>query len=977
MSEGVDWTRLDELLDEALEVPAAEREAWLDARFAGEPEVRGRLAQLLRLADDENEPLLPGAAPDALVALGLRPAAAAAARALEPGQRLGRYEVRGLLGTGGMGRVYRALDPVLGRDVAIKALADEVRDDPASLRRFEQEARALANLNHPNVATIYGFELLDGAPYLVLELVEGETLQDRLARGHLPRREAVDVARQVAEGLEEAHHKGLVHRDLKPSNVMLGPGGRVKLLDFGIAKSVERASGGAAVTATRTAPGAVFGTAPYMSPEQIRGEAVDARTDIWAFGCLLYEMLAGRRAFPGAPGPELLAAVLRDDVDFSALPEDTPAAVRRLVERCLRKDRRQRLQDIGDARIELAEVEIDATAPRDARPQPRPRWRWLVWPLVAAGLAAALAWVALRARDRPREPTTLRLSLDFPAGFTLADDYGAPFAISPDGSRLAVLGRTAADGPARLFRRDVGSLELVELPGTEGAWLPFFSPAGDEVGFFADRKLKKVGIDGSPAVVVADVGGNARGASWAPDGSIVFAPSQTAGLMRVREATAPEPLTQLGPEEKSHRWPQVLPAGEWVLFTVEEGEDEPYDSARLEAVSLATGERRRLLSGGAYARGLASGHLVFVRAGRLFAVRFDDAAMQVHGEPVPVLEGIRYDPRNGAAHLAVSASGTLVYGPGIPTSLENYLDWVAADGSLTRLVETPRIFREPRLSPDGRRVAMGIGPSGRAELWFLDLTSGTLSPGGLAGTPHRPTWRPDGSAVTVAVERAGRWHLLTVAADGTGAASTVLAGPHRLYPSAWSPDGRLLVYQERRPETGWDLYVVEVDAAGARVGEPRPLAATRFHEANASLSADGRWVAYESDELDAIVGIYVRAFPAGGEKVRASAGGGRWPRWGAGADLFYWHSFVGGLERIGARVEGGRYVVAGEAPVWPSGGAEPARRLVVKPGYEGYDVDPTVPRFLMLETAAEALEPPLRRPVVVLDWASELRDRVR
>ena len=976
MSERVDWERLDTLLDEAIEVPPADRARWLDERCGDQPALRARLQQLLRLVDEGDGPLMPGGATSALRELGLE-ARAVAPPALEPGTRLGRYEVRGLLGTGGMGRVYRALDPVLGREVAIKALADEIQGDSAGFRRLEREARALANLNHPNVATIYGFEVLDGTPYLVLELVEGESLHERLSRGRLRLREAIDVARQVAAGLEEAHRKGVVHRDLKPSNVMLGADRRVMLLDFGIAKAVARDGEGPDGTYTRTAPGAVLGTAPYMSPEQIRGDEVDAGTDIWAFGCLFYEMLSGRRAFRGGSSPEVLAAVLRDEVDWTALPSATPPAARRLAERCLRRDRHQRLQDIGDARLELEELEVEATAPTaPVTARSSASRSWLPWALalVAAGALAGGAFVALRPAPAP---PTVRLSLDFPPGFSLADDFAAPFAIAPDGSRLALLGSRAPDQPLRLYLRDVGALQLVELAGTEGARMPFFSPDGRAVGFFADRKLKKISLDSGAVVAIADIGGNFRGASWAPDGSIVLAPSHATGLSRVREGAALEPLTTLEGAEESHRWPHVLPDGKWALFSVEAEADAPYDEAWIDAVSLATGERRHVMRGGAHGHVLPTGQLVFIRGGSLYAVDFDAERMTVRGEPEAVLEGVEYDPRNGGAHLAIAASGTLLYGPGVPPSLERYLAWVDAEGRVTRLVDTPRIFREPRLARDGRRVAMGVGATATAQLWFLETGSGTLSPSGIPGVPHQPAWRPDGEAVTVGVARGARWQLLTVPADGGGNPVTVLESPHRIHPCDWAPDGRTLVYQERRKDTGWDLQMVTVDASGRAVGAPRPLAASRFSEANAVVSADGRWVAYESDEIDNVVEIYVRAFPSGEGKVRASNTGARWPRWGKGTELFYWFSFVGGLQRVDGRVDGGRFNVAQNTPVWPAEGGKMPERLVVRPGFESFDVDVERGRFLMLETSVPSLEPELRQPVVVLNWSSDLRARKR
>lgn len=975
MLDGEDWKRIDTLLDAALDVPPEEREQWLDARCAGNEALRKRIEELLRFAEDEGHLIETAGALDRPLAdeLGIALGSPPAAPVLRTGQRLGRYEIRGLLGSGGMSRVYRALDPGLGREVAIKALAEAFRDDAASLRRFEREARALANLNHPNVATIHGFELLDGAPYLVLELVEGETLDERLREGALPVPAAVDVARQVAEALEEAHRKGVVHRDLKPSNVMLGPGGRVKVLDFGVAKALPQGEAGEPRhTQSATAPGAILGTAPYMSPEQVRGDEVDTRTDVWAFGCLLYEMLCGRRAFPGPSIPDVLAAVLRDEVDASLLPAGTPSPVRRLLERCLRKDRHQRLQDIGDARLELEEL---GSEPAVFSAAPRPRaWRSaLPWMAAAAGVATAATALWLGPRRSGPSPPPMRLSLDLPSGLALADDYAAPYAVSPDGSRVVMLCRGGQDDLPRLFLRDLRALELAPLADTEGAWQPFFSADGRSVAFFADRKLKKASLDGGPVEVVADVGGNARGASWAPDGGIILAPSRTSGLVRVGDGAAPQEVTSLLPGEQSHRWPQVLPGGRWVLFTVAP-EEATWDEAWLEVVSLATGERKRVTAGnGAHGRYVKSGHIVLVRAGRLHAVPFDLERMEARGAEV-ALEGVRYDPQNGGAHLAVSASGTLIYSPGIPTSPDRYLAWVDASGRLTRLVDTPRIFREPRLSPDGTRVAVGVGPAARAELWFLDTRSRTLSPGGFAHAPHRPTWRPDGRAVTLSLNDAGRWRMVTVPGDGSGAAITLLESGHRLYPDAWSPDGRFLVFEEQRPETGWDLGVLEVDSSGRRAGEPRPLSDTRFNESNASFSADGRWVAYESDELDGIVEVYVRSFPGGEGKVRASTTGARWPRWGSRSDLYYWYSFVGGLQRIEGRVDGGRFTVVGKGPVWPArGSTDPlADRLMVSPSYAGYDVDASRGRFLMLEKAAEGRELSYLRPVVVPDWAPDV-----
>ena len=498
-----------------------------------------------------------------------------------PGQQLGRYEIVNLLGAGGMGRVYLARDPSLGREVAIKALAHAFRGDSGSLRRFEREARVLAALSHPNIAAIYGFEHLDGAPYLVLERVDGETLAQRLSRGPLSRAEALSVAAQISEGLEEAHAKGVVHRDLKPSNVMLTSGDRAKLVDFGLAKTAG-AQGDTAITDLVDEPitvsGTLLGTARYMSPEQVRGEEAGTRTDVWAFGCLLYEMLTGRAAFAGPSVADVLAAVLRDEPDWTALPRDLPAGIHRLLRRCLQRDPRLRLQHIGDARLEIADASLESSPALLPVPPPTPIpgaaaspsppagsraagpgvARYGRWLLAFAALVlvagAAIAWRAWPASTPPR---AVRLSLDLPAGVTLSTDYAPPFAVAPAGSPIVL--EAVERGASRLYLRGLGDLALQPLAGTEGARQPFFSPDGAFVAFFADRKLVKVPIEGGPALPLADFGGNPRGAAWAGDGTIIVAPSQTSGLVRLSDrGGVPTPLTTLDPSrgEYSHRWPQ-------------------------------------------------------------------------------------------------------------------------------------------------------------------------------------------------------------------------------------------------------------------------------------------------------------------------------------------------------------------------------------------------------------------------------------
>lgn len=619
---------------------------------------------------------------------------------LSPGHRLGRYEVLDLLGAGGMGSVYRALDPTLGREVAIKALARTFRGDSASLKRFEREARVLATLSHPNIATIYGFEHLDGSPYLVLERVDGQTLAGRLQRGAISVEEAVAVATQIVAGLEEAHGKGVVHRDLKPSNVMLTPDGRVKLVDFGLAKTTRPGAARDVSADPITAPGVVLGTARYMSPEQVKGEGVDTRTDVWAFGCVLYEMLTGRPAFAGRSVSEVVAAVLRDDPDWNALPAAVPRNVARLLRRCLRRDPRLRLQHVGDARLDLIEEDEPATAAAGGTRSLKRSAPIAIAIAVIAALSAFALWRPPRAAA-PNRPA--RLSLELPARLALANEPSAPFAIDPGGSHVVF--EAVEGGTQQLYVRDLTDPALRALAGTEGARQPFFSTDGAWIGFFANRKLSKVPVGGGPVLQVADIGNNPRGMVWAPDGTIVFAAPQTAGLSRVSGSGGkPAPLTTLDKVrgEASHRWPDLLPGGKWVLFTVGL-EEAAYDEARIDAVSLETGERRGVIANASFGRYSPDGRLLFVRGGHLHAVRFDVDRLVVQGTPEVVLDPVRYDPRNGGGHVVVSASGALLYGPGEPTVSEFYLSWVDREGRLTRVSDTPRPFRSVNASPSTLR----------------------------------------------------------------------------------------------------------------------------------------------------------------------------------------------------------------------------------------------------------------------------------
>jgi hypothetical protein len=554
---------------------------------------------------------------------------------------------------------------------------------------------------------------------------------------------------------------------------------------------------------------------------------------------------------------------------------------------------------------------------------------------------------------------------------TLANAFWPPFAIAPSGSPLVFEGMAGA--VPRLYVRELTDPALRALPGTEGARQPFFSTDGAWIGFFANRKLSKVPVTGGPVLLVADIGNNPRGMVWAPDGTIVFAAPQTAGLSRVSDSGGkPTPLTTLDKVrgESSHRWPDLLPGGKWVLFTVG-FEDAAYDESRIDAVSLETGERRALISNATFGRYSPDGRLLFVRGGHLHAVGFDRDRLAVQGTPEVVLDPVRYDPRNGSGHVAVSASGVLLYGPGEPTISEFYLAWVDREGRLTRVSDTPRPFRHIKASPDGRRITTVIGTSTDSDLWLVEA-NGTLSRLSYGLSPHRPTWTSSGVGITVAAQKDNTWRLLTLRADGKGDPTVLFESPHRLYPNAWSRSGRYLIFQESRPETGWDLQVLEVDASGRPVGAPRAFASTPFHETSAAISPDGRWVSYESDELDGLIQIYVRSFPDAAHKTRVSPAGGRLPAWDSRGNLHYLQTPDYTMWAVYTTEKSGQLMVDTPQAVWRGANAPTLLKRIVNPllGGTSYDVDPGGARFLVLETPAISSGPPLSHPMIVLGWAS-------
>jgi eukaryotic-like serine/threonine-protein kinase len=779
--------------------------------------------------------------------------------------RLGPYEIVSILGKGGMGEVWKAHDPRLGRDVAIKVSAQQFTD------RFEREARAIAKLNHKNVCTLFDV----GPNYLVMELIEGPTLAERIARGPLPLEEALRIARQIADALEAAHEKGIVHRDLKPANVKIRPDGSVKVLDFGLAKSSEEAELTPDSPTMMSVPGMILGTAGYMAPEQARGQKVDKRADIWAFGVVLYEMATGKRLFDGGTVSDVLAAILTREPDLALAPEK----IRRLLQACLEKDPWKRLRDIGDV-WRLLDAEQARAAPSQSR------FSKTGW--IAAGafalVAATLAFVHFR--EQPPETPVVRSMIPLPDKTSLRFDtetFGLP-ALSADGRRL-VFGAASEDGNARLWIRSLDSTTAQPLAGTEGLGTsyPFWSPDGRSIGFGAEGKLKKIDLSGGPGVTLIDAAAF-RGASWSPQGVIVFAPNTLGPLQRIQAAGgSATPAAALDParKENSHRFPWFLPDGRHFLYaaTIFGQADETIYAASLDSREAHVVAQAN--SGAVY----ASGHLLYLRGSTLMAQPFDAKRLTTTGEAVPVAEQIAEGEGSWHGVFTVSTNGTLVVQTAVPAS--QALAWLDRTGKRIATVGEPGGVLWPSLSPDGKRATAVVSDRAahNTDLWVYDLarnlrTRLTFDPAVVQGG----IWSPDGTRIIFSSNRGGHFDLYRKSADGSGAEELLYADGLNKYPTSWSPDGKFVMYwASGDPKTGADIWVLPLE--GER--KPFPFLKTAFTEQGGPFSPDGRWIAYASDESGRPE-IYVVPFPGPGGKRQVSTSGGGFPRWRKdGKELFY------------------------------------------------------------------------------------------
>ena len=896
--------------------------------------------------------------------------------ALSSGSRLGVYQIGAQIGEGGMGRVHRARDTRLNRDVAIKVLPDLFASDPDRLARFTREAQTLASLNHPNIAQIYGLEegpAEVGPPTcaLVMELVEGEDLSQRIARGAMPLEDALPIARQICDALEAAHEQGIIHRDLKPANIKVRPDGTVKVLDFGLAKALESAGSKApalpisqsptTMSPMMTGAGMILGTAAYMSPEQARGKAVDRRTDIWAFGCVLFEMLTGERAFAGETATDALAATVGREPPWSHLSPEATRRLGRLLRRCLDKNPRQRLHDIADARIEVEAATAPETDDKGSPVVSRPaRWPMLAWFAAGAIMAGAalIFWNWMFAVPE-RPPMSLRSALPLPPDSVLTLGRGSTLAFAPDGRSLVyVAASKTSPGSAQLFLRRLDQWDATPIAGTQGAANPFFSPDGRWIGFFADGKLKKTPIEGGAPVTIADAPAG-RGESWGPDDHIVFTPSGNSPLMRVPAAGGtPTPVTKLATGQLSHRWPQVLPDGRSVLFTI--WNDVGWEPARIAVQSLDGGDPRVVVQGGGFGRyvsdpGRGSGFLVYARAEGLMAARFDIGRLEVVGPAVPVLDGVITN-LSGGVHFSLSPNGWLAYVPGALGEVDRDLVWVTRAGVEEPALRVRGMSRQFSLSPDGTRILRNntVGPV--RNLWTDDLRRGTptqLTTDGV--NSQMGVWSTDGTSVVFA-QGLPFINLFRVPSDGRGALERLTTTDVDQLPTSWSPDGRLLAIIEIDLQTGADIWLLEMPDAKIK----RPFLRTPFSEGSAVFSADGRWLAYQSNESGRFE-IYVQPVSGTGQKYQVSSGGGIAPQWSpAGPDLFY---------RNGDQVMATRVLPGQEFSMAPP-------RPLFSGRYDNdFAVSPDGNRLLMVRLGAN--EAGATSLVLISDWLAELRQRVR
>jgi serine/threonine protein kinase len=903
---------------------------------------------------------------------------------IDEGTRLGRYEIRSKIGEGGMGEVYRAFEPKIGREVAIKVLPSALSADQDRLARFEQEAQTAGALNHPNILVIHHIDTHDGSPYIVSEMLEGETLRERMGGVALSQRKAIDYALQIADGLAAAHEKGIVHRDLKPENIFVTKDGRVKILDFGLAKLTGAAGSPQSQTdvptrKVNTDPGTVMGTVGYMSPEQLRGENADARSDIFSFGTVFYEMLSGKRAFHRNSMPETMSAILKEDPpDLCTTNKTVSPALERLVHHCLEKNPGERFHSARDLAFAIESVSGTATnsgqtisttlspfADRFREKRVSASRFWMASTVILALALFALAIFAVFRRSSRTEISPVVRYDVLPLNKTALNLLRTPaVGLSPDGSTLAFIANS--DGVNHLYLRKRDDTEIKMIPGTEGALDAAFSPDGQWIAFIADFTLKKVPLSG-PVVSLANNNNDPRGVGWVNNDTLVYAPGPTGSLFEISaNGGAPRAITTVDEKknERTHRWPQALPGGKAVLFTIGTlDKPDDYESANIEAVILATGERRLILKGASMARYVPSGHLIFAREGILYAVEFEVDRLTVRGQPVAVLTGVAGDRTTGAVHFSVADDGTLAYVPGSATAATRTLVWVDKDGNQTP-VNIPRgQLNDLQISPDGSRVALLQGSSGSGDVWIYEFARSTFTRLTFTATNATPVWSADGKNIYyVSITQVGAGDQTTIfrkPADGSHEAETILTMNGRQYLKAILRDGETaLLDSELQTTTGSIVKItLKPDAQATPV-----VSTPQFNHYGAAVSSDGRWLAYQSNESGRPE-IYVRDFAETGGRWQISTGGGQEPHWSPdGRELYYRNNgslLVVPIETRTGFQAGTPKNLFGEIYDLRSNSGET------------YDVDPRGGRFLLIRPPKEEVSS--AQVKVVLNWFSELR----
>jgi eukaryotic-like serine/threonine-protein kinase len=885
--------------------------------------------------------------------------------ALPSGTRVGPYSIVAQLGSGGMGEVYRATDTKLKREVALKILPESFAADPDRLARFQREAEVLASLNHPNIAHIHGLEEADGVKALVMELVEGPTLADRITQGAVPLEEALPIAKQIAEALEAAHEQGIVHRDLKPANIKVRPDGTVKVLDFGLAKAMDSPTGSSAsvsmsptiTTPAMTQAGMILGTAAYMAPEQARGTKVDKRADLWAFGVVLWEMLTAKRLFEGATVSDTLAAVLKTEPDWTALAPTTPFAIRRLLRRCLEKDQRRRLADAADARIEIdeAQAEPSNTAPEThALSRRTERLAWLSSLAVVAIVAALGMFFRPGVAPAAAPRSEMRLEINTPP-----TTDPASFAISPDGQILAFV--AMSEGQPRLWVRPLDSISARALPETDGAGFLFWSPDSRSVAFFADGQLKRIEIDGGSPRTLASAP-SAVGGSWGPDGVILFSMLGNP-IFRVSDVGGdPMPVTRLNALQGAHYSPQFLPDGRHFLYWAVSGrEPNGVFVGRIDG-----SETRRLLDADFAAVYAPQGYLLLVRQARLFAQPFDPALMSLTGTPFPVADQITNSTERISPAVSVSGGGTIAYRTGSEQGAGKQLTWFDRSGKELAVNMGGRFAStqlSPQLSPDGRQVALFRLVGGNVDVWLIDVGRGVPTRFTFDSADDvMPLWSHDGHRIVFSSNRRGA-HDLYLKSTASGSEETLLLqSPQFKVATDWSSDGRFLLYQSVDPKRNNDIWALPLDKDGKPSGQPVPVVQTDFDEHGGQFSPDGKWIAYVSLKSGRYE-VYVQPFgrPGGGE-IRMSIDGGDQVRWRPdGRELFY-VARDGRLMAVPVRVGSNGETVEPGTPV-PLFQTRVVRGTPI--GQTQYAVSADGLRFLMNSFIEDTVTSPI---TVMLNW---------